>query len=114
MGWAGLSWDRLSKADLGWAEWRTKGAAKNDTEPADEYLRLALTFEPAHTRALEYHARIAMDTGNKDEAIARLKRILKADSSANWARQAIAGIESPDGPDSGNKGGRFWKRGGGQ
>ncbi len=101
-------------ADLGWAEWRTKGSGKKDPEAADEFLRLALTFNPSHGRALEYHARIGMELGDTAEAVTRLKRVLAADSGANWARQAIGEIESGNAPTSGRKGGRFWRKGGGQ
>ena len=101
-------------ADLGWAEWRTKGSDKKDPEAADEFLRLAMTFNPTHGRALEYHARVGMELGDNEEAVNRLKRVLAADSGANWARQAIREIESGDTPPSGGKGGRFWRKGGGQ
>jgi len=98
-------------ADLGWAEWRTKGLAAKNPEDSEEFLRLALTFNPTHRRALEYFARIAMDMGQVDEARQRLTRILKADSGASWARQAIRDLDNPE-QDSG-KGGRFWRKGGG-
>jgi tetratricopeptide (TPR) repeat protein len=98
-------------ADLGWAEWRTKGLPAKSSEESEEYLRLALTFNPTHRRAMEYHARIAMDMGQVDEAKVRLKRILEADSGASWARQAIRDLDSPD-PNA-SKGGRFWRKGGG-
>ena len=99
-------------ADLGWAEWRTKGASAKDPEAADEFLRLALTFNPSHARALEYHARIGMEMGNSEEAVVRLKRVLAVDKSASWARQALADLESGNAPPSGGKGGRFWRKGG--
>jgi hypothetical protein len=60
---------------------------------------------------MEYFARIAMDMGQVEEAKVRLNRILKADSGANWARQAIRDLDNPD-VDTG-KGGRFWRKGGG-
>ena len=98
-------------ADLGWAEWRTKGLAAKNPEDSEEYLRLALTFNPTHRRAMEYFARIAMDMEQVEEAKVRLNRILKADSGSNWARQAIRDLDNPD-VDTG-KGGRFWRKGGG-
>ncbi len=98
-------------ADLGWAEWRTKGLPAKSPEDSEEFLRLALTFNPTHRRAMEYYARIAMDMGQVDEAKIRLNRILKADSGANWARQAIRDLDNPDA--NTDKGGRFWRKGGG-
>jgi hypothetical protein len=96
-------------ADLGWAEWRTKGLVAKNPEESEEYLRLALTFNPTHRRAMEYFARIAMDMGQVEEAKIRLNRILEADSGANWARQAIRDLENPE-VDTG-KGGKFWRKG---
>lgn len=82
--------DPETLADLGWAMFRTIGAGHPDDEDsAEDFVALALTFDPRNTRALEYWAKIALETGNKDEAKRRLKSLLKVQPKTNWARPLI-------------------------
>lgn len=97
-------------ADLGWATWRIKGHKSGD-DSAEEYLRLALTFDPQNIRALEFLARIAKERGEEVEARRHVERLLAVDPTSRWG---LAAMKSFGAGDSGQgKGGRrFWKRGG--
>jgi tetratricopeptide (TPR) repeat protein len=75
-------------ADLGWARWKAREWGKNEDEP-EEFLRLALTFEPQNVRALEFLARINIDKGETEKAQKILKRILKLTPGSDWARSAL-------------------------
>jgi len=75
-------------ADLGWARWKARQWGTDDSAP-EEFLRLALTFEPQNTRALEFLARISIEKGETDKAQKILKRILKISPGSEWARSAL-------------------------
>jgi tetratricopeptide (TPR) repeat protein len=75
-------------ADLGWARWKARQWGKDEDEP-EEFLRLALTFEPQNPRALEFLARINIDKGESEKAQKILKRILKLTPGSDWARSAL-------------------------
>jgi Flp pilus assembly protein TadD len=75
-------------ADLGWARWKARQWGKDEDVP-EEFLRLALTFEPQNTRALEFLARISIDKGESEKAQKILKRILKITPGSEWARAAL-------------------------
>jgi predicted Zn-dependent protease len=79
-------------AALGWARFHMGG--DGGAEAAEDYLRLALTFEPAHPKALEYAAKVAIDQGQSEVAESRLRRLLAKDPSARWARKALREIQS--------------------
>jgi tetratricopeptide (TPR) repeat protein len=79
-------------AALGWARFHMGG--DGGAEAAEDYLRLALTFEPAHPKALEYAAKVALDQGQSEVAESRLRRLLAKDPSARWARKALREIQS--------------------
>jgi len=97
-------------ADLGWATWRIK-AHKSGDDSAEEYLRLALTFDPQNTRALEFLARIAKERGQEVEARKHVERLLAVDPGSRWGQAAMKSFGQAD--DRQGKGGRrFWKRGG--
>jgi tetratricopeptide (TPR) repeat protein len=93
-------------SDLGWTTWRLKG---ND-ESAEEYLRLALTFDSSNVRALEFMARISKEQGNEDEARKHVERLLSVDPNSKWGLAAMKSF-GPGG-DGAKSGRRFWKRGG--
>ena len=100
-------------AALGWASLRAGlGDSASEDESAEDYIRLALTFDPGNLRALEYYARLAVEQGNITAARKRLQRYIARAPNAAWARKALA--ELPDGdPDDGKgKGRRIWRRGG--
>jgi tetratricopeptide (TPR) repeat protein len=74
-------------ADLGWAIFKTLGGGHpDDDDSPDDFVRLALTFEPRNERALEYWARMAIETGDVDEARRRLKGLVKMQPDAGWAQ----------------------------
>lgn len=75
-------------AELGWARWKARTWGEEDDAP-EEFLRLALTFEPQNVRALEFLARISIDKGESDKAQQILKRILKITPDSGWARSAL-------------------------
>ena len=75
-------------AELGWARWKARTWGEEDDAP-EEFLRLALTFEPKNVRALEFLARISIDKGESDKAQQILKRILKITPDSGWARSAL-------------------------
>jgi hypothetical protein len=74
-------------ADLGWAIFKTLGGGHpDDDDSPDDFVRLALTFEPRNNRALEYWARMAIETGDADEARRRLMGLVKMQPGAGWAQ----------------------------
>ncbi len=79
-------------AALGWARFHIGGEAGADA--AEDYLRLALTFEPSHAKALEYASRVAMESGRNDVAESRLRRLLARDPSVSWARKALRDLQA--------------------
>lgn len=94
-------------AELGWASW--KASAETNRDEAEEFLQLAITFNPRHTQAREYLARIALDLADHERARQRLERLLKLKPDATWARAALGRLPAPEDP----KGGRrltFWKK----
>ena len=79
--------DADTLADLGWAIYKTLGGGHPDDEDSpDDFVRLALTFEPSNARALEYWARMAIEGGDSDEARRRLKGLVKVHPETGWAR----------------------------
>jgi hypothetical protein len=95
-------------AEIGWCAYKAKGGAEDEPE---DYLQLALTFEPRHARALEYLARIGVDRGDEVEAKKRLERFLAVEPGANWARRALSGAKAsqPAAPQP-SRGLRFWRK----
>lgn len=74
-------------ADLGWATWRVKGG--EDAESANEFLQLALTFDPTHNRGMQYLARVAKEQGHDAEAKRMVERLLAVDPADEWAKRAL-------------------------
>lgn len=95
-------------AELGWATWKQKG---DQDDSAEEFLQLALTFDPQYLPALENLGRVAADKGDADQLAALIQRVKKLDAENSWAQEASQLIE-----DMTSKGGkqkkRFWRRGG--
>jgi len=94
-------------AELGWASW--KASAETNRDEAEEFLQLAITFNPRHTQAREYLARIALDLGDHDRARQRLERLLKLKPDATWARAALGRLPAPEQERSGRRL-TFWKK----
>ena len=94
-------------AGLGWTAWRTQNLGTNAYDGPEDFLLLALTFDAAHPKALEYFARIALEKGEKETARNRLLQVLGVTPDAPWAKQALEGL-SPKGSKSGL---RLWPKG---
>ena len=94
-------------AALGWAAYHVKHQARLEEDPED-FLRLALTFEPDHGAALEYYARISLKRGELERAEPLLERLLKQRPTATWAQRELSQIRAVQSRD---KGRRFWRKG---
>jgi Flp pilus assembly protein TadD len=97
-------------ADLGWCVFNATGKA-HDVEEGDEFLRLALTFDPNHELALEYLARIAVRGKDKDLAQRRIRKLLGVRHDHPWGRRALKDLADTGGNEK--AGGRrfgFWKK----
>ncbi len=79
-------------ADLGYATWKIKGTKNGD---AEEFLRLALTFDPQNTRALETLARISVAANDLDLARKLLKQLTRFADDPSWAKKALANLDKP-------------------
>ncbi len=97
-------------SDLGWATWMVRRGEPKGVEEAEEYLQLALTFEPRHVAAHDRIARIALARGDAGVSRKRLERLLKVDPSAEWAKEALEDIAAEEARNSGGIG--SWLRGG--
>ena len=95
-------------ADLGWARWKARIWGQEEDAP-EEFLRLALTFEPQNVRALEFMARIAIDKGEKEKAQKILKRILKITPSSDWARSALLSLQKGQRSETVTRKRGFWR-----
>lgn len=80
-------------AELGWCEWRSAGSDAQLRESAEEYIRLAVTFDSGHKRGLEYLARMAVDRKDATLARRRLRAFLAVEPDANWARIALHALD---------------------
>jgi curved DNA-binding protein CbpA len=97
-------------AALGWATWKTQG--QEAAQDAVDYLKLALTFDKRAMRALEYLARIFLEQEDAERARPVLKRFLKHQPRAQWAKDALGSLPEPaaEAPEAADKG-RFWRKG---
>ena len=77
-------------------------------EQAEEFLRLAATFDPQHVQAWEYMARIALDVADNEPARQRLEHLLKMKPDASWARAAMSRLPPTD--DGGRRRLAFWSK----
>jgi tetratricopeptide (TPR) repeat protein len=96
-------------AELGWASWKARKWGSEADDTAEEYLRLALTFEPQNTRAMEFLARIAIEKGEKDKAQQILKRIIKLTSDSEWARTALLSLQKGHRTETVSRKRGFWR-----
>ena len=101
-------------AELGWCTWMTRGFTPESGEAAEEFLRLAATFEPRHVKALEYLARIAVKVGDPQTARSRVQMLLRVVPDHAWAQRATSKtvVADDDEPQGGSGGSRlrFWKK----
>jgi tetratricopeptide (TPR) repeat protein len=77
-------------ADIGWATWKIQGAKNGD---AEEFLRLALTFDNNHARGLEFLAKVMVDQGNLDVAQTLIVRLSKVAPDSKWAKKALQNLK---------------------
>jgi curved DNA-binding protein CbpA len=77
-------------ADLGWATWNIQGGKNGD---AEEFLRLALTFDSNHLAGLEYLAKVLVEQRELETATILLQRLVKLNPKSQWARKALANID---------------------
>jgi tetratricopeptide (TPR) repeat protein len=76
-------------ADLGWATWKLQGSKNGD---AEEFLRLALTFDDRHLLGLEYLAKVLVEKGDTDTARVLVQRLAKLHPSSTWAKKALKNL----------------------
>ena len=76
-------------ADLGWATWKIQGGKNGD---AEEFLRLAITFDDRHLLGLEYLARVLVEKGDTDTARVLVQRLSKLDPESVWAKKALRNL----------------------
>jgi len=108
--------DNPSSADilaaLGWSTWNIKGFDDEGREAAEEYLRLAVAFDPRNVKALEYLARIAARRADEDTVRARLTALLRVVPDHAWGQRALDKISKSE--DEGDSPGgsrlRFWRK----
>jgi len=98
-------------ADLGWCTWMVQGRTTGDASESEEFLRLAVAFDPRHASALEFLARIAVERGDTDDARQRVKALLRVVPSSGWGNQTLQSLGSASDADAGSSGRlRFWKK----
>lgn len=93
-------------AHLGWVTWKLE----KDEESAEEFLRLAVTFNGSHAAAIGYLARLSVDTGDTEAAHKWLNRVLELDRGQRWARRALRKLP-PLEQEQPQKGLKFWRKG---
>jgi curved DNA-binding protein CbpA len=76
-------------ADLGHVTWKLKGIKNGD---AEEFLRLALTFDAKHPLALETLARISVESDDLELAKKLLQQLVKVAPDPTWARRALGNL----------------------
>jgi Tfp pilus assembly protein PilF len=78
-------------ADLGWATWKLQGAKNGD---AEEFLRLALTFDNNHLRGLEYLSKVLVEQNDIETAKVLLQRLTKLKPDSAWAKKALGNLST--------------------
>jgi len=98
-------------ADLGWCTWMVQGRTTGDASSAEEYLRLAVAFNPRHEAALEFLARIAVERGDNDNARSRVKALLRVTPNSAWGTHALQQLGRASGSQPEPSGRlKFWKK----
>jgi tetratricopeptide (TPR) repeat protein len=78
-------------AALGWTTWKLRGDKGGD---AEEFLKLALTFDPRHANGLEWLSRIKVEQGELDAAKKLLQQLVRVAEDPSWARTALRNLTS--------------------
>jgi tetratricopeptide (TPR) repeat protein len=86
-------------AALGWTTWKVHGA--RSVSDAEEYLLLALAFDERSAAAVASLARIYLAQSNEQKARLFLKRLLRLESDATWAKRALSELGPPPSGDDG-------------
>jgi hypothetical protein len=81
-------------ADLGWSTWNLHGDKNGD---AQEFLRLALTFEPNHPEGLEYLSKILVEQNEMETAQKLLMRLVRVAPDPTWAKKALQNLSKGGG-----------------
>jgi tetratricopeptide (TPR) repeat protein len=76
-------------ADLGWSTWNLFRDKNGD---AQEFLRLALTFEPNHPEGLEYLSKILVEQNEMETAQKLLMRLVRVAPDPTWAKKALQNL----------------------
>ena len=76
-------------ADLGWSTWNLHGDKNGD---AQEFLRLALTFDPNHPEGLEYLSKILVEQNETETAQKLLMRLVRVAPDPTWAKKALQNL----------------------
>jgi hypothetical protein len=93
-------------AELGWATWKF---ADEGNSSGQEFLQLALTFDPRHVLALEYLGKIAQSEDDVEQATDLAARVQKLEPENAWAKAALTTV--PNEEKKAKKKSRFWRRG---
>lgn len=80
-------------AALGWTTWMQGGVRV--AGDAEDYLRLALTFDGRSVPALTALAKVFLAQSKGEQARPVLKRLIRLQSGATWARRALAELGEP-------------------
>ncbi len=76
-------------AALGWTTWNLRGNKGGD---AEEFLKLALTFDPRHPKGLEWLARIKVEQNELPAAKKLLQQLIRVAEDPKWARTALRNL----------------------
>jgi hypothetical protein len=76
-------------AALGWTTWNLRGDKGGD---AEEFLKLALTFDPRHANGLEWLARIKVEKNELESAKRLLQQLIKVSDDPRWAQTALRNL----------------------
>lgn len=76
-------------AALGWTTWNLRGDKGGD---AEEFLKLALTFDPRHASGLEWLARIKVEKNELESAKRLLQQLIKVGDDPRWAQTALRNL----------------------
>jgi tetratricopeptide (TPR) repeat protein len=79
-------------ARLGWAIWRVK----HDFKGAEDYLKLALTFDGKHLLAVEWYAHMLVQKKEKEQALKLVLHLLKLSPNHSWAQSVLPSLQSSD------------------
>ena len=99
-------------SDLGWCTWKVHKAMIPDgqQEAAEDLLLLAQTFDPSHSKTMEYLCRMAREKGDSASMVLWLQRLLKEHPRSRWGLEMQGKLRSeglmPQAGKSPKKGGR--------